>query len=337
MTNARELRITEANHDFNNDPPNAIHQLIIATGRWLELVTGEPEAVSKAMNALLSSMGANWGIDETPSGNWSENWTDVGWEVGHENNRAFQIELLMAFGKHGVLLDVQGSEIKLASTDGRIEFVDTLIQDMRAFYDAIPVGWKEQMPRLAQELDVLERVLLAAEGRFRVDTDKPVSADQLAAMTGLGLRSMKNLLLPSSPSGLRTDEQGLVPAKLARPWLESRPDYKASMWLDPDTSTDGTTEAEKESADDDLEGEVFFVPVAADGTHFDPATCRRSGTYQIGIKGAERNIENFREALGELSRMKKPAWRRPNQNGNWGIVQGQSWTRMSAAELGLVD
>lgn len=73
-----------------------------------------------------------------------------------------------------------------------------------------------------------------------------------------------------------------------------------------------------------------FVPVARDGSWFSPDLLR-AGAYRIGPKGEEIVVETYAEALDQLRLMKSPHWRRPNSNGNWGIVTGVRW--MSASEL----
>lgn len=67
------------------------------------------------------------------------------------------------------------------------------------------------------------------------------------------------------------------------------------------------------------------VPVAADGSVFDPVTCRRAGGYWVGPKGRENKFARYDDALAALNLMSKPYWRRPNANGRWGIVLGRRW------------
>lgn len=68
------------------------------------------------------------------------------------------------------------------------------------------------------------------------------------------------------------------------------------------------------------------IPVSADGSCFDPLTCRRAGGYWVGPKGAEVKLIRYLDALAALTLMAKPRWRRPNVNGNWGLVTGVGWT-----------
>ncbi len=74
------------------------------------------------------------------------------------------------------------------------------------------------------------------------------------------------------------------------------------------------------------------MPQASDGTVFHPGLRRRNG-YMIGAKGAEQVIESYDEALISLSEMHEPRWRRPNPEGNWGIVKGISWVTLPRREL----
>lgn len=67
-----------------------------------------------------------------------------------------------------------------------------------------------------------------------------------------------------------------------------------------------------------------LVPVANDGSWFSPDLAR-SGGYTIGAKGEEFVVHDYADALAQLRLMQKARWRRPNPNGNWGIVTGVRW------------
>lgn len=70
-----------------------------------------------------------------------------------------------------------------------------------------------------------------------------------------------------------------------------------------------------------------LVPIAKDGSWFSPQL-RRSTGFTIGAKGEEIVIDTYASALKELREMAVPRWRRPNSNGNWGIVSGVQWKRV---------
>lgn len=46
------------------------------------------------------------------------------------------------------------------------------------------------------------------------------------------------------------------------------------------------------------------IPVAADGSVFDPVTCRRAGGYWVGSKGRESKYLRFVDALAALNASK---------------------------------
>lgn len=68
-----------------------------------------------------------------------------------------------------------------------------------------------------------------------------------------------------------------------------------------------------------------WVPKAKDGTCFTPDLCNNKGLYTVGEKGDEQKYRNYEEALAYLRAMPKAKWRRPNDNGNWGIVSAVQW------------
>lgn len=70
---------------------------------------------------------------------------------------------------------------------------------------------------------------------------------------------------------------------------------------------------------------VEYVPVAKDGSRFTVDTCNKKGTYTVGEKGNEQKFSNYFEALAYLKEMTTAKWRRPNNNGNWGIVSAVDW------------
>ncbi|MBS7455704.1 ASCH domain-containing protein [Coralloluteibacterium stylophorae] len=86
-------------------------------------------------------------------------------------------------------------------------------------------------------------------------------------------------------------------------------------------------------ADTPTEGidRLRMVPVARDGSRFIPAL-RRAGGFTIGRKGEEVVVRDYLDALAELRRMDAPRWRRPNAQGNWGIVTGVRWEASGCSE-----
>lgn len=73
-------------------------------------------------------------------------------------------------------------------------------------------------------------------------------------------------------------------------------------------------------------GQLSMVPVAKCGSWFGPHLARR-GRFTVGAKGEEESHTDYAAALAALRAMPTPRWRRPNPNGNWGIVAGIRWCR----------
>lgn len=98
----------------------------------------------------------------------------------------------------------------------------------------------------------------------------------------------------------------------------------------PSLPSDGSTQPTKAPPETDRAGEPL-VPVSKDGAWFGPHLLR-AGEFTIGAKGEEVRTDDFHQALNALRRMKVPRWRRPNAKGNWGIVSGVRWQRLSECD-----
>ncbi len=68
----------------------------------------------------------------------------------------------------------------------------------------------------------------------------------------------------------------------------------------------------------------IVVPFASDGTCFSP-NLRRSGKYAVGDKSSTKYFARFGPALSYLASMKTAKWRRPNEDGKWGLVSATRW------------
>ena len=68
-----------------------------------------------------------------------------------------------------------------------------------------------------------------------------------------------------------------------------------------------------------------FVPQARDGTRFMPELRNARGLYTVGDKGDEKKFSDYHQALAFLAKMGVAKWRRPNAQGNWGIVSAVDW------------
>lgn len=161
---------------------------------------------------------------------------------------------------------------------------------------------------------VPQGILTCARGRLQLEAGTGlIDHYAVALLGGVSLGRIRNLTFGADAVFTSTD--GQVPVEQAASWLKHRPGFWPSIWQE-DTEQD----------------DIVAVPEASDGTVFHPGLRRRNG-YTIGEKGSEATIETYDEALAELTRMKEPRWRRPNKEGNWGIVKGVSWVDWKRSEL----
>jgi len=121
-------------------------------------------------------------------------------------------------------------------------------------------------------------------------------------------------------------------------WVELNPEARNSLSeshlseTEIDDMTNDVILAEKANTPtsvsvlNDPDSNIITIPKAKDGSIFCPTTCKRSGGYTVGEKGDEKHFLDFGLALDYLRQMPKAKWRRPNDNGNWGIVSAVEWT-----------
>jgi hypothetical protein len=316
-----EDRLHEFGDTYEGLVPTVLGDLIVATGDWLEKLVGIQFADAAMKTLYRDLVRRTRSSDDEPIENvgWRLLWTeDINLGNLAELDAAQRLTDLNAFAFWGLPTIYRGS------TAERKAEISRTITETRALRNAAPPGWAN--------LTEIETAVDAAEARFNLDHDSAITPEQLAALAKISLKSVKNLLAPSSGSGVSLDADGKIPAPAALAWLNGRDGFLSSIWHE-ELSADAMEETLPEP--EDL-GEVVFVPQARDGSWFDPHTCRRASGYTIGAKGDERAVSDYREALGKLARMPVPYWRRPNSAGNWGIVAGMpTWLRKPASDLGL--
>jgi hypothetical protein len=318
MSSVYEQRQQEFADNYEDFEHGDVVDLIIATGNWLERLLLEPDAVGRAMTALYAAV-APEPTSLNPDTDWRELWTDSSCDFSLLRTSQYLVSL-NAFAFWGLRPELEFFGIP--AKGDLSEPIQRFVEIGKALLDAVPTGWGE--------VSEIKRTVLAAEARLRIDTDRGITPEQLAALARVSLKTIKNLLTPTGGSSeLSLNESGEIPPSPALRWLAARADFKASLWQ---SAPDGASLNSKLTLNEDL-GEVLFVPVARDQTWFDPVHCKRAGGYTIGAKGHEIVVSDYREALGKLARVSVPHWRRPNDKGNWGIVAGVGWQRKPASEL----
>jgi hypothetical protein len=192
--------------------------------------------------------------------------------------------------------------------DEREHWIVTSIEKARRLQELAPRECGDEAPT---------RILAIACGRHQIeDGTEPIEPIALALLGGVSEGRVRNLM--SGNSAQLTSIGGKIPVEEARSWLNSRPEYWPSIWR-------GDEHVQ-------LNAEQITVPRASDGTIFHPALRRRNG-YTIGKKGVESTFEDFDDALNALSAMPEARWRRPNQQGNWGIVRAKEWISILRRDL----
>lgn len=311
-------RLEEFGRGYEDFETFELVKLVQATGNFLEQLTGEPDAVDAAMKALYKKTAGY----PTDGKSWQEVWSGATLNVGVFRTSSYLADL-NAYGYYGLapdssLLDAASTPVNEAN---REQLYETYLKKGREFLQKVPTGWAS--------LEDINRTILAAEARFGLDFGREISIEQLAAIARMTPKSIRNLLTPKSGEiDLRVTSNGMISAADALRWLSKREDFKASIWNEAEGE-----KSHSHTPDTSTIEEVVFVPVAKDGSAFDPVTCKNGRGYTIGPKGAEVPVDNYFEAISLLSKASTPHWRRPNENGNWGIVAGVSWQRWDAAEL----
>ena len=316
MEEIYETRWTDFGECYESFEGSDIASLLVATGEWLELLLMDSSAVDAAMRVLRERVYVTTELSEE-----GLSWRELFERVDRMSPTSAQFMVsLNAFAYWGLPPDE--AFFGLAPKDADIVRVaEAHVLYGRQLCDGIPRGWGS--------IQDLPNTVLAAEARLRLDTQRDVTLEQLAALAQISAKSIRNMLTPKAGGAvLTTTATGEIPCGEALRWLLSRESFKPSVWREP-----GSNVPLASAIDTQELGEVVFVPVSKDGSWFDPASCRNKRGYSIGPKGAEDDVEDYREALDRLARMPTPFWRRPNSVGNWGLVAGVSWQRRSVSDL----
>ena len=281
---------------------------------------------------------------EAAIGNWREDWDDLdAYNDTYWSNLMERTHNVHAFAFYSILpvWHLMGSE-EATSVDTS-EFIDvekyvrSTIDRLTRFIALFP---KDQD---YYGLRVIEVTCLAALARLKLDSGESVTVHELAALTKVTTKRLQNAVYAKSEDSPIAGKDGLFLQANAQRWLGAR-DFLPSIWkeyitgkcweLEPTTNTHIA-----DDTPDDETDEFLFVPEARDGTVFAPTSCLRPGTpketpcYTIGPKGAETDYIEYDEALAALTEQKTPRWRRPNENGNFGIVTAERWRRLTRSEL----
>jgi hypothetical protein len=279
--------------DMDVDPATTLVPILKRLGLNLERIFG-PERTSRAF-VELGVRHSDWreGVEET--------------DFYLETALGMRLTTLSAYAVFGIL-----RQDMVESISETIAIVEDLLTDCPADH------WLEEPDR-----EPLLPIIAMARARWNLDNGFGVSPEGLALLGGVKITRIRNMMSGSSPE-LPKDATGLLSNEAARAWLEGRDCFLPTLTEPLERSRGVLTE---ETVD------PIFLPVARDGSMFTPDAKNKEGRYQIGEKGNERKYKSFNEALAALQSMPVAKWRRPNSQGNWGIVSAVEWRRVDRNSL----
>jgi hypothetical protein len=336
-------RLAEFHWSYDWTEVDALLRAFSCVGDLIEAVF-DPVTAARGMTALKLVLNTHpsdqikWDrLSSDVSLDWKEEWGDLG---GFDDSSYPALmdgaHDMHAFAIYGIMTawnidDADKSSLPFTDVPA---YVKSTVARLEGFARLLPA------PLELYGIEELAKTCLAASGRLKIDLEEPLTVHELAAVTGVTPKRLQNAMYAKSADApIANKNDGLISVASAQRWLEAR-EYKPSIWKEfiaakawehgelPETV------AEVEAETDDF----VFVPEARDGSLFTPTACKRGGKrdephYTIGAKGSEQDFDSYDEALAELSRMTVPRWRRPNEQGNFGIVTAERWRRLSRAEL----
>jgi hypothetical protein len=225
---------------------------------------------------------------------------------------------LYAYGDSGV--------IHAEGEDDTIEAGKQRIKDALAEADLIT----EILANAFNAGSALDSIRSLASGRWALDHGGSLTPVQIARLANIDLKTVRNAVSAKEMAS----EDGAVPAASALEYLSKRRNFRTTHWREA-----GLTKIDDPVAlllmGEEKEVDYVFVPKDGENRAFLPDLCRMNRelgvpAYAIGTKEKPRYVADYYEALDALAKMPKPAWRRPNEHGNWGRVihAGGPWDRM---------
>lgn len=326
---------------------DTFYRSLVTVGEMVEASFG-PEIAASTMAALeqviartsLERPLTTLQLPDPAPTNWREEW-----EGKNASTEFFSVPMirardLSAFAGYGILGSwprnrgddpIPGTETNLTDVPRYIEETIAMLEKFMSLFGHGAPTWA---------FKDIEKMILAARARLKIDHDEPMTVHELAAVTGVETKRLQNAMYAKSEQAPIANADGLISPASAERWLAAR-NYRRSIWREfiAQRCWEGSDHEETVDAVADVveTDEFVFIPEAADGTVFGPLSCGRgsngSNRYTVGEKGNEQIFDSYDEALAALISMITPRWRRPNSNGNFGIVRAERWRRVSRSEL----
>lgn len=312
-------------------------QLLLRTGEWLEQFVGLDVAARVMREALLGL----YAVSSHAAAADTEGQEALGKRIDREGWRAVSadsdeftdwpslanlFEQLYAYAVDGVVIDTRLPD----EVEPRRAHLESLFGRADRYMALLPPNWVLQ-PDYAWSLP---GTYASAAARWKLDRGLPLTSAEVARLGRLDDKTVLNAL----GRHLLPDDRGTIPADAARKWLLGRRPrkFRPSRWRDP--SDDQESRSPRRENDD---ADTVMVPVDGKGHAFLPTLARPTrGTgagrlgFRIGPKGKEFVVHDYFGALDALKEMHPARWRRPNAEGNWGIVRAEpNWKPMPRAEI----
>ena len=191
------------------------------------------------------------------------------------------------------------------------------------FEDEIPLEWVAG----TEYAELIE----ARRCRRLVDEEnasagQTVSVAGIATLARIDIKTLRNIL-SRGDHGIQLiksgADKGRIDVHAAREWLRSREEYLPTIATSVSQAIQDGTLADRLAE----EGPFVFVPVAADGSTFNPSS-KVNGRYLIGTKGDDKTFESFHQALQALQTMAEPAWKRLDKADRVRVTHATHWQRI---------
>lgn len=339
-----ERRLSTFLEVFTEEETDTFARSLVTVGDMVEVGFGADKAaqIMSALEQIITSVTQPDNLKLSADAGWRERFLDINVAADTPFPLTLQrAQDLNAFAYFGILASWNG--IKDGQTAPGLE--DTLVDVPSYIEDTIAIldRFISLFGKGAETwgFSVIERTMLAARARLKIDQDEPMTVHELAAISQVVTKRLQNAMYAKSDEAPITNKDGLITPASAHRWLEAR-QYLPSLWqsfianrawehnLGDQASAQAPCEFIKTN-------DFLFVPEAVDGSVFGPESCYHGSDgvkhYTIGEKQAERTFDNYDDALSALTGMVTPRWRRPNNRGNFGIVRAERWRRVSRAEL----
>lgn len=170
-------------------------------------------------------------------------------------------------------------------------------------------------------MNILARLIALGEARLKLDSGERLTMSDIALLLGVKEATVVTNAHRKNFASVEEGNRRYAEPTDVLPWMVKQ-GYN--------TTTKGGHSSEPKGKSD-ADREVLFVPVAKDGSWFEPGS-RSAGRYSIGAASSERKFTDYFQALAALVALPTPRWR-TNKNGVPGIAFGVRFERVSRTEL----